>query len=63
MSNNKMFTRIMLSQNQKTYEVWYSTNGHTYCLHKKGFKSLDAAVKETTKIQGSFRLLNDCMNA
>lgn len=53
----------MLSQNQKTYEVWYSTNGHTYCLHKKGFKSLDAAVKETTKIQGSFRLLNDCMNA
>ena len=54
-----MTTKIMLSSNMKTYDVWYSNNNHTFVLHKKGFKNLDDAIKETNSIKGSLRLLRD----
>jgi hypothetical protein len=52
-------TKIMLASNMKTYDVWYSNNNRTFVLHKKGFKNLDDAIKETNSIKGSLRLLRD----
>jgi hypothetical protein len=39
--------------------VWYSVDGLNYKLHKGGFKGIDSALKETTKIFGAQRLLKD----
>jgi len=61
MSTIRKTTKIMLSDDKKSYEVWFSKNGQTYCLHKKGFKTLDDAVKETTTIEGGLRFLKDCL--
>ena len=54
-----MTTTIKLSPNKKTYEIWYTNNGTDYKLHMKGITSIDEAMKETTIIKGSSRLLND----
>lgn len=59
LNTKSMTTKIMLSSNMKTYDVWYSNNNHTFVLHKKGFKNLDDAIKETNSIKGSLRLLRD----
>lgn len=56
-----MTTRIILSENKKHYEVFYSVDGVNYKLHKGGFKSIDAAIKESTIITGSNRLLRDIL--
>ena len=54
-----MTTKIILSENKKYYDVWYSVDGLNYKLHKAGFKGIDSALKETTKIFGAQRLLKD----
>lgn len=54
-----MTTKIILSPSKNTYDVWYSNDGKYYTLHKKGFKTIDDAIKETTIISGSFNLLRD----
>jgi hypothetical protein len=54
-----MTTTIKLSSNNKTYEIWYTNNGTDFKLHKKGITSIEDAMKETTIIKGSSRLLND----
>lgn len=54
-----MTTKIILSASKNTYDVWYSNDGKYYTLHKKGFKTIDDAIKETTIISGSFNLLRD----
>lgn len=54
-----MTTKIILSASKKTYDVWYSNDGKYYTIHKKGFKTIDDAIKETTIISGSFNLLRD----
>jgi hypothetical protein len=54
-----MTTTIKLSPNNKTYEIWYTNNGTDYKLHKTGITTIDEAVKETTIIKGSSRLLRD----
>jgi len=56
-----MTTKIILSPSKKTYDVWYSNDGTTFVLHKRGFKTIDEAIKETTIINGSFRLLKDVL--
>lgn len=56
-----MTTKIILSPSKKTYDVWYSNDGKYYTLHKRGFKTIDDAVKETTIINGSFNLLKDVL--
>jgi hypothetical protein len=61
MDTIKKTTKIMLSDDKKSYEVWFSKNGQTYCLHKSGLKTLDEAVKETTIINGGLRFLKDCL--
>ncbi len=56
-----MTTKIILSPSKRTYDVWYSSNdGKTFVLHKS-FKSIDEAIKETTMIDGSFKLLKDVL--
>lgn len=55
----KVTTRIQLAEDAKTYEVLYSKDGKNYLLHKDGFKSINAAVKETTRVNGAIRLLRD----
>lgn len=53
-------TEIKLSPSGKTYDVWYSTDGgQSFELHKRNFKSMDEALKETTIINGHYRLLKD----
>jgi hypothetical protein len=54
-----MTTKIILSNDKKCYDVWYSVDGLNYKLHKAGFKGIDSALKETTKIFGAQRLLKD----
>ena len=56
-----MTTKIILSPSKKTYDVWYSNDGNTFVIHKRGFKSIDEAIKETTIINGSFKLLKDVL--
>jgi len=65
LSNKKiriMTTRIILSDNKKYYDVWYSFDGVNYKLHKGGFKSIDSAIKESTMINGTQRLLRDILS-
>ena len=57
-----MITKIILSQSKNTYDVWYSNDGKTFVLHKS-FKSIDDAIKETTIIKGSFKLLKDVLQS
>ena len=56
-----MTTKIILSPSKKTYDVWYSNDNTVFVLHKRGFKTIDEAIKETTIINGSFRLLKDVL--
>ena len=56
-----MTTKIILSPIKKTYDVWYSNDGKYYTLHKRGFKTIDEAIKETTIINGTFNLLKDVL--
>lgn len=56
-----MTTKIILSPSKKTYDVWYSNDGKYYTLHKRGFKTIDEAIKETTIINGTFNLLRDVL--
>ena len=56
-----MTTKIILSNDKKYYDVWYSNDGTEYKLHKAGFKNIDSAIKETTKIFGAQRLLRDIL--
>jgi len=60
MTNKKVETKIVLSPNNKNkWDILYSNDGgNTYQLHKT-FASMEDAMKETTIINGSFRLLND----
>ncbi len=60
MTNKKLETKIVLSPNNKNkWDILYSNDGgNTYQLHKT-FASIEDAMKETTIINGSFRLLND----
>ena len=57
-----MTTKIILSNDKKYYDVWYSVDGLNYKLHKEGFKSIDSALKETTKMFGAQRLLRDILS-
>ena len=57
-----MTTKIILSPSKRTYDVWYSNDGKAFVLHKS-FKSIDDAIKETTIIKGSFRLLKDVLQS
>ena len=57
-----MTTRIILSDNKKCYDVWYSIDGVNYKLHKGGFRSIDSAIKESTMISGTQRLLRDILS-
>ena len=41
---NKFRLRVQLSEDGRTYEVWYTNNGTNYSLHKGGFSTLDEAV-------------------
>jgi hypothetical protein len=60
MLRTKIKTEIRLSPNGKTYDVWYSVDGgQSFELHKRGFTSQRDALKETTSINGHFRLLRD----
>jgi len=56
-----MTTKIILSPSKRTYDVWYSNDGKAFVIHKRGFKSIDEAIKETTIINGSFKLLKDVL--
>jgi hypothetical protein len=56
-----MTTKIILSNDKKYYDVWYSVDGLNYKLHKGGFKSIDSAIKESTIISGGQRLLRDIL--
>jgi len=56
-----MTTKIILSNDKKYYDVWYSVDGTEYKLHKAGFKNIDSAIKETTRIFGAQRLLRDIL--
>ncbi len=56
-----MTTKIILSANKDAYDVWYSNDGKYYKLHKKGFKTIDEAIKETKIINGSFNFLKDVL--
>ncbi len=60
MTKKKLDTKIVLSPNNKNkWDILYSNDGgNTYQLHKT-FASMEDAMKETTIINGSFRLLND----
>jgi hypothetical protein len=60
MTNKKLETKIVLSPNNKNkWDILYSNDGgKNYQLHKT-FASIEDAMKETTIINGSFRLLND----
>lgn len=53
----KFNTKITPSQDGKSFDVYYTTNGSTYILHKSNFKSLEDAMKETVSIKGSIKLL------
>lgn len=57
-----MTTKIILSPSRRTYDVWYSNDSKTFVLHKS-FKSIDEAIKETTIINGSFKLLKDVLQS
>jgi len=56
-----MTTKIILSPSRRTYDVWYSNDSKTFILHKRGFKSIDEAIKETTIINGSLKLFKDVL--
>ena len=56
-----MTTKIILSNDKKSYEIFYSLDGVNYKLHKSGFKSIDSAIKESTIITGSLRLFKDIL--
>lgn len=60
MTQKKLETKIVLSPNNKNkWDILYSNDGgKNYQLHKT-FSSMEDAMKETTIINGSFRLLND----
>jgi len=60
MTNKKLETKIVLSPNNKNkWDILFSNDGgNTYQIHKT-FASMEDAMKETTIINGSFRLLND----
>ena len=57
-----MITKIILSPTKRTYDVWYYNDDKTFVLHKS-FKSIDEAIKETTIIKGSFKLLKDVLQS
>jgi hypothetical protein len=56
-----MTTKIILSNDKKCYDLWYSVDGLNYKLHKSGFKSIDSAIKESTIISGTQKLLRDIL--
>ena len=56
-----MTTKIILSPSKNTYDVWYSNDGKYYKIHKKGFKTIDEAIKVTKIINGSFNFLKDVL--
>lgn len=60
MTNKKLETTIVLSPNNKNkWDMLYSTDGgKTFKLHKS-FNSMEDAMKETTIVNGSMRLMND----
>ena len=58
-----MTTKIILSPSKKTYDIWYSNNNRTFVIHKRGFKTIDEAIKETTIINGSHKLLKDVLQS
>lgn len=53
-----MTIKIKLSPSKNSYQVMYSLDDKNYLLHK-GFKTLDEAVNEVTKVTGSIRFLKD----
>lgn len=53
-----MKIKLKLSPSKNSYQVMYSLDDKNYLLHK-GFKTLDDAVKEVTKVTGSIRFLKD----
>lgn len=56
---SKLSTKVVLSPNNKNkWDMLYSTDGKKYTLYKS-FPSIEDAMKETTIINGSLRLLND----
>jgi hypothetical protein len=62
MSSKKVDTLVVLSPNAKNkWDVMFSNNGgKSYQLHKT-FATMEDAMKETTIINGSLRLLNDVL--
>jgi hypothetical protein len=58
---NKMTTKITSSSDKSSYDIHYTCDGVNYKVHKKNIKSLDDAIKETTIVNGSFKLLSDVM--
>jgi hypothetical protein len=56
---NKMTTKITSSSDKGSYDIQYSCDGINYKTHKKGIKKLDDAIKETTIVNGSYKLLCD----
>jgi len=56
-----MTTKIILSNDKKCYDLWYTVDGLNYKLYKSGFKSIDSAIKESTIISGTQRLLRDIL--
>ena len=56
-----MTTKVETPDNGKSWNVLYSNNGKDFKVHKRGFKTMDEAIKETTIINGSFKLLKDVL--
>jgi hypothetical protein len=60
---SNLTTRVILSPTDKnTYDILYTNNGKDFKVHKKGFKSIEDALQETTIIKGSLKLLDDVIN-
>lgn len=58
--SNKLSTTIVLSPNNKNkWDLLYSKDGGTTYLLYKSFHTIEDAMKETTIINGSLKLLND----
>lgn len=59
---SKLATKIMLSPTDKNkWNLLYSNDGGTTFKVYKSFPSIEDAMKETTIINGSFKLLNDVL--
>lgn len=59
---SKLATKVILSPTDKnTYDILYTNNGKDFKVHKAGFKTLEDALRETTVIKGSLKLLDDVM--